>query len=143
MRLAAEDGVAVNLFFSAQQFPLRSPSTNRCSVSRCPASAPHPGSCACSQAAHSHSRQQPGAGSTLSLTPMELLGFSSELSECQVLPGLGHTPGCRERGVPLLHKPFGFPLVCCTSLGARILHFLLDIPLCTDSLPLFGGFRFS
>lgn len=48
--LAAEDGAAVNLFFSAQQFPLRSPSTNRCWVSPCPASAPHPGSCVCPQA---------------------------------------------------------------------------------------------
>lgn len=48
--LAAEDGAAVNLFFSAQQFPLRSPSTNRYSVSPCPASAPHPGSCVCPQA---------------------------------------------------------------------------------------------
>lgn len=99
VRLAAEDGVAVNLFFSAQQFPLRSPSTNRCSVSHCPASAPRPGSCVCPQAGpegrvatHGHSEQQPGAGSALSLAPIGAAGIQSGAPRVPSAPWAGtHT----------------------------------------------------
>lgn len=75
-----------------------------------------------------------GPDSGISLTPIEAAGVRFKAQrEPSALNWDAYLPAGVKSVLLLFHKPFRFPPVYCTLLGARKHHFLLGFPLCSDT----------